>query len=285
VPITDAVIPVAGLGTRLLPATRSQPKEMLPVVDKPVVQYVVEELVGAGIQRVLFVTGRRKRAIEDHFDADPELDTGPLIDPRTGLQVLYTRQARPAGLGDAIRYGAALSDGAGVVVALGDSIIEPPHHVATGIVSRLIAAFDAGGLDAAVAVEEVTADAVSRYGIVIGSDDDAEAIEVTDVVEKPSPASVDSRLAVAARYVFAPSVFAALRETAPDASGELQVADALRHVIHNGGRVIALRLGDGERRHDIGTIESYCAAFLEYALGHPRLGPALRERARVLLDG
>ena len=96
-PVTDAVVPVAGLGTRLLPATRSQPKEMLPLVDKPVVQYVLEELVRAGIRRVLFVTGRRKRAIEDHFDADPELDTGPLIDPQIGLELLYTRQPRNGG--------------------------------------------------------------------------------------------------------------------------------------------------------------------------------------------
>ena len=127
-PVTDAVIPVAGLGTRLLPATRSQPKEMLPVLDKPVVQYVVEELAASGITRVLFVTGRRKRAIEDHFDADPELGSAPLIDPRTGLQILYTRQARPAGLGDAVCYGAGFAVGRGVVVALGDAIMEagPP---------------------------------------------------------------------------------------------------------------------------------------------------------------
>ena len=123
-PITDAVIPVAGLGTRLLPATRSQPKEMLPVVDKPVVQYVVEELERAGIERVLFVTGRRKRAIEDHFDADPELGEGPLMDPRTGLQLFDARQPRPAGLGDALRYAESFADGRGVAVALGDTIIE-----------------------------------------------------------------------------------------------------------------------------------------------------------------
>jgi UTP--glucose-1-phosphate uridylyltransferase len=285
VPITDAIIPVAGLGTRLLPATRSQPKEMLPIVDKPVVQYVVEEVVAAGIQRVLFVTGRRKRAIEDHFDADPELDTGPLIDPRTGLQVLYTRQARPAGLGDAIRYGAGLSDRAASVVALGDSIIESPRHVGRGIVRRLIGAFDAGGVDAAVAVEEVSAEDVSRYGIVVAADDEAEVIEVSDVIEKPEPTRVDSRLAVAGRYAFGPNVFAALRDTAPDSCGEVQVADALRAVIADGGRVVALRLSDGERRHDVGTIESYCEAFISYALGHPRLGPTLREHARALLDG
>jgi UTP--glucose-1-phosphate uridylyltransferase len=285
VPITDAVIPVAGLGTRLLPATRSQPKEMLPLLDKPVVQYVVEELVGAGIQRVLFVTGRRKRAIEDHFDADPELDTGPLIDPRTGLQIFYTRQARPAGLGDAVRYGTGFGDGRGTVVALGDSIIEPPGHVGSAVVSRLIEAYESGDVAAAVAVEGVADEDVSRYGVVIGTSEIGGVIEVTDVVEKPSPDAVESRLAVAGRYVLGPSVFTALRETPPDRGGEVQLADALRAVIARGGRVVALRLGQGELRHDIGTVESYCETFLRYALTDSRLGPALRAQARALLDG
>jgi UTP--glucose-1-phosphate uridylyltransferase len=268
----------------LLPATRSQPKEMLPVVDKPVVQYVVEELVAAGIARVLFVTGRRKRAIEDHFDADPELGSEPLIDPRTGLQVLYTRQARPAGLGDAVRYGAALAAGGGVVVALGDAIIERPRSVSRGIVARLIEAYEAGGIDAAVAVNTVAEEAVGRYGIVVG-DPRGDLIEVSDVIEKPDPAQLSSRLAIAARYVFGPAVFGALRATAADAGGEVQLTDALRAVLDRGGRIVAVPLSDGERRHDIGTIEGYCAAFLEHALTDSRFGPQLRERARALLDG
>jgi UTP--glucose-1-phosphate uridylyltransferase len=207
--ITDAVIPVAGLGTRLLPATRSQPKEMLPVLDKPVVQYVVEELAAAGVERVLFVTGRRKRAIEDHFDADPELE-----------QALGVEQAAdPRG---------------GIVVA----------H-----------------------------DAAPRTAY----------LEVTQVIEKPDPGAVTSRLAVAARYVLGPEVFAALRVTAPDHSGEVQLADALRAVIGSGGRVVAVPLAPSERRHDIGTVEGYCATFLEYALNDPLLGPGLRARAAELL--
>jgi UTP--glucose-1-phosphate uridylyltransferase len=181
--VTDAVIPVAGLGTRLLPATRSQPKEMLPVVDKPVVQYVVEELVRAGIGRVLFVTGRRKRAIEDHFDADPELNADPLIDPRTGLRLLYTRQAHPGGLGDAVRYGEGLSPDRGVVVALGDTIIAPPTHTSPAIVPRLIEAYERHQASAVLAVEEVPQAAVSRYGIVIG-ERRGEVIEVEDVVRE-----------------------------------------------------------------------------------------------------
>ncbi len=280
--ITDAVIPVAGLGTRLLPATRSQPKEMLPIVDKPVVQYVVEELVAAGIQRVLFVTGRRKRAIEDHFDADPELGAEPLIDPLNGLQILFTRQARPNGLGDAVRCGERLRASDGVVVALGDAILEPP-----GIVPRLIDAFTAHRASAAIAVEQVSAAAVSSYGVVIPRSgavgDLADVLEVADVIEKPDPDRVRSRLAVAARYVLAPSAFDALRQTPGDARGEVQLSDALRLMIARGERVVAVALRPGERRHDIGTIESYCATFLHYALTDERFGSRLRQTAAQLL--
>lgn len=280
--ITDAVIPVAGLGTRLLPATRSQPKEMLALVDRPVVQYVVEELVAAGIARVLFVTGRRKRAIEDHFDADPELGSEPLIDPRTGLQIMYTRQAHPAGLGDAVRYGATLGGGRGVVVALGDTIIQSRRG--PRIVSRLIDAYEAGGVAAVVAVETVDDVHVSRYGIVEGSEHDG-VIDATRVLEKPGHLDTPSRFAVASRYVLGPSVFEALRETRPGVGGEVQLADALSALIERGERVIAVPLSPGERRHDIGTIESYCRAFIAHALNDGRYGPSLRALAAEILAG
>jgi UTP--glucose-1-phosphate uridylyltransferase len=287
VAITDAVIPVAGLGTRLLPATRSQPKEMLPLVDKPVVQYVVEELVRAGVARVVFVTGRRKRAIEDHFDADPELDTGPLIDPRTGLQIVYTRQAHAAGLGDAVRYAESFAREQGIVVALGDAIIDTPASVPRAIVPRLIATFETHQADAVFAVQPVADEAVSRYGIATpGAQLETHgAFEVASLVEKPDPASVTSRLAVTGRYVLGPRVFSILRETPPGADGEVQLSDALQRLQGAGGRVIGVPLAAGERRHDIGSIESYCATFLEYALMHPQLGAQLRARAADLLDG
>ena len=284
--ITDAVVPVGGLGTRLLPATRSQPKEMLPIVDKPVVQYVVEELVRAGIARVLFVTGRRKRAIEDHFDADPELDTGPLIDPRTGLQILYTRQAHPAGLGDALRYAETLAAGSGIVAALGDAIIETPSSVPRAIVPRLIEAYEQTGAAAVLAVTPVPDELVSRYGIVITDDDPGQdgVVDVGDVIEKPDPGAIDSRLAVMGRYVLGPPAFSALRDTGTDASGEVQLADALRLMLARGERVVAVPLAPGERRHDIGAVDSYCAAFLKYALTDPRFGGELRALAATLLD-
>ena len=286
--ITDAVIPVAGLGTRLLPATRSQPKEMLPIIDRPVVQYVVEELVQSGISRVLFVTGRRKRAIEDHFDADPELGSSPLIDPRSGLQIFYTRQATPAGLGDALRYADGFAQSSGVVVALGDAIIDSSHgdpgcgDSSHGVVSRLIAAYEETAACAAIAVHEVPESAVSRYGIVVG-DPNHGVIDVTDMLEKPDPATVSSRLAVAARYVLSPKVIDELRTTEPDASGEVQVADAITALLRRGERVVAVPLQPRERRHDIGTPESYAATYLRYALRDPRFGPALRTLAAELI--
>ncbi|WP_249011553.1 UTP--glucose-1-phosphate uridylyltransferase [Conexibacter sp. DBS9H8] len=269
-PVTDAVIPVAGLGTRLLPATRSQPKEMLPVLDRPVVQYVVEELVTAGVRRVLLVTGRRKRAIEDHFDADPELGSSPLLDPASGLQILYTRQARPAGLGDAIGYGRGLGATDGVMVALGDAILESAGN--PSLSRRLIDTFEAQRPAAVIAVEAVAPERVSRYGIVAGP---LEAI--TGLVEKPPAERAPSRWAVAARYVFAPRVLDALAGTPPDAGGEVQVADALNALIAGGERVIAVPLGPGERRHDIGTVEAYVATFVHFARADPRFS--------ALLDG
>jgi UTP--glucose-1-phosphate uridylyltransferase len=281
--ITDAVVPVAGLGTRLLPATRSAPKEMLPVVDKPVVQYVIEELAAAGMRRVLFVTGRRKRAIEDHFDADPELEhaLGRGAIPGEGLSFLYTRQGRPDGLGDALRHAEGFAGDRGVVVALGDSIIEPSPAGGPGIVSRLIEAYRGSGASAVVAVAEVPAEAVNRYGIVV-TDSSGDVVEL---LEKPEPDQTPSRLAVMGRYALGPEVFGALREIGPDPNGEVQLTDALGEMIRGGGRIVAVPLSPGERRHDIGTIEGYCTTFLEYALRHPTLGGALRARAAELLDG
>jgi UTP--glucose-1-phosphate uridylyltransferase len=260
--ITDAILPVGGRGTRLLPATRSQPKEMLPLIDKPVVQYVVEELVEAGIERILFVTGAHKRAIEDHFDH-----------PDIGVKILYTRQPQPAGLGDAIRCADGFAN-QGVVVALGDGVIDPP-----GIVPRLIEAFESERPDAALAVGPIEDEEVSRRGIVV-----IEGDEVTDLLEKPEATEVTSRTAMVGRYVLGPSVFDALRDLGPDASGEVQLTDALRLVLAGGGRIAAVPLASGQRRHDIGTLEGYCAAFLEFGLTDPRLGPGLRARAEALFD-
>ena len=285
--ITDAVIPVGGLGTRLLPATRSLPKEMLPLVDKPAVQYVVEELQSAGIERILFVTGRRKRAIEDHFDADPELEraVGDAGSPVGGVRIVYTRQREPLGVGDALRYADRFGGEGPIVAAFGDAIISAPADGRPGIVRRLIDAYQSHSASAAVAVQEVPAELVSRYGIVAAGAPAGEAFEVADVVEKPDAGSAPSRIAVMGRYVLGPEVFRALSQTLPGAAGEVQLSDALRQVVRDGGRLLAVPLGPGERRFDVGTLESYCEAFLEYALSDERFGATLRARAAALLDG
>src|SRR5258708_1185743 len=183
---------------------------MLPVVGAPVVQYVVEELARAGIERGVVVGGRGKGGIEDQLGADPELEraigAGARTDTRGGLQVLYTRQAAPRGLGDALRYADGFAGDRPVVVALGDAIVSGDQP---GVLSRLIEAFEQTGADAALAVEEASAEAVSRYGVVPVSGA-AAPLEVTDVVEKPSAADAPSRLAIAARYVLGPRVFEAL---------------------------------------------------------------------------
>jgi UTP--glucose-1-phosphate uridylyltransferase len=260
---------------------------MLPVVDKPVVQYVIEELGAAGIRRVLFVTGRRKRAIEDHFDTDPELEgaTGDSSVPGGGLRLLYTRQPRPRGLGDAIRCGEDFAGGRPVVVALGDAIIAPARQGGPGIVSRLIEGHGRHGAAATVAVTEVPDDAIRRYGIVATREASDGALEITNVIEKPEAARAPSRTAVAARYVLGPEVFEALAQIEPEGEDELGLTDALAQVMASGGRVIAVPLAPGERRHDIGTIESYCEVFLEHALADPRFGASLRARTAELLRG
>ncbi len=294
--ITDAVVPVAGLGTRLLPATKSQPKEMLPVAGKPVVQHVVEELATAHVRRVLFVTGRGKGAIEDHFDPDAELarllrETGRedllarLAYEQMGVEFLYTRQHAQRGLADAVACAERWVADAPFAVALGDCIIgragRPPRD---GVVSALGEALSAAGAQAAVAVEQVPLSDVTRYGVVVpGDSPDSRWITVSGVVEKPAPSQAPSDLVVAARYAFTPAIFDAIRQTPPDSSGEVQLSDAIQALIDGGARVVAVRLSPGQRRYDAGTSESYSRTCLEFALTDPELGPGLRAAARELL--
>jgi UTP--glucose-1-phosphate uridylyltransferase len=292
-PVTTAVVPVAGLGTRLLPATKSQPKEMLPVGGKPVVQHVVEELARAGVQRVVFVTGRGKGAIEDHFDHDPVLartleqrgDDELLARLRfehMGVTFAYTRQPTPRGLGDAVLRAEGYTSDAPFAVALGDAIFGTREP--TDVVVRLAAARDAHGAACAVAVREVPREQTGRYGIVSTDALDPDGVaRVTAIVEKPDPAAAPSTLAVSARYVLTPAIFAALRETTPGVSGEVELTDAIAHLISTGETVVAVSLGDVVR-HDVGTHESYAEAFLRFALTDPDHGERLRALARALLD-
>ena len=282
--IQTAVIPVAGLGTRLLPATKSQPKEMLPVGRKPVVQYVVEELAAAGVSRVLFVTGPGKTSIENHFDHNFELvqhlrETGKeellaeLAFEQSNIQFFYTRQRRPLGLGHAVLCAEPFLRDEPFVVALGDSIIG--LHGQSNILRRMHDCFTENHAAAVVALEHVPAEDVSRYGIA-KSKGTGEADVLDDIVEKPSMADAPSDLAVAARYILTPAIFDELRNTLPGKNGELQLTDAIRSMIRRGERVYGVCLSSRERRYDIGSVPSYYRAFLEFALADEQYGEGLR---------
>jgi UTP--glucose-1-phosphate uridylyltransferase len=295
-----AVVPVAGLGTRMLPATKSQPKEMLPVGRKPVVQYVVEELTTAGLSRILFVTGPGKTSIENHFDVNEELvqmlrEKGKeellasLAFERAPVQYFYTRQRQALGLGHAVLSARAFVGAEPFVVALGDSIIGLDRQ--SDIVGRMRAAFEDRGAAAVIALEEVPRDQVGRYGIVQPRGDRApgadvvEAFELADVIEKPSPADAPSTLAIAARYVLSPAIFEALEATPPGVGGEIQLTDGIRRLIRGGARVYGMVLGPGERRFDIGNFDAYFRAFVEFALADPTHGPSLGAFVERLVCG
>jgi len=290
--IDVAVIPVAGLGTRLLPATKSQPKEMLPVGRKPVVQYVVEELTRVGITRVLFVTGPGKASIENHFDRNAELvqmlrETGKeellaaLEFDRSTVRYFYTRQRELLGLGHAVSCARSFAANQPFVVALGDSIIG--MHAESDVVQRMTRCYHEREAAAVIAFEEVPHDEVSQYGIAKPKTDD-ELFEILDLVEKPSPPEAPSNLAIAARYVLSPVIFDALAQTRRGKGGEIQLTDAIRAVIRNGGRAYGVRLRPDERRYDIGNFEAYFEAFVAFALADPKFGPSLRRHLLDVLD-
>jgi UTP--glucose-1-phosphate uridylyltransferase len=292
VSIRNAVIPVAGLGTRLLPATKSQPKEMLAVGKKPIVQYIVEELHLNGIERALFVTGRGKSSIEDHFDDDADLtrtlrETGKedlleeLEYERLGVHFLYMRQRRQRGLGDAILCAEHFAGTEPFVVALGDSIIG--RHKPSRIVERLIEAFETRDAACAIAVEEVPADQVSMYGIVHPATQ-TDVFEMIDLVEKPRRDEAPSNLAIAGRYVLSPAIFDAIKRTGFDHRGEVQLTDAIQLMLREGKRIVGVKLPPGEKRYDIGNFESYFETFVEFALTDPVYGEKLRRHARELLS-
>jgi UTP--glucose-1-phosphate uridylyltransferase len=289
--IDTAVVPVAGLGTRLLPATKSQPKEMLPVGRKPVVQYVVEELARVGMNRVLFITGPGKASIENHFDLDGELiqvlrESGKeellaeLEFERSALQYFYTRQRQTLGLGHAVLCARSFVGREPFVVALGDSIIG--LHAQSDVVRRMTACFAERRAAAVIAFEDVPREEVRRYGIAKPADD-GEIFAIEDLIEKPSVEEAPSTLAIAARYVLAPEIFDALEKTPQGKGGEIQLTDAIRTVIRNGGRAYGVRLVAGERRYDIGNFNAYFRAFVEFALADPRFGAPLRRYLEDLL--
>jgi UTP--glucose-1-phosphate uridylyltransferase len=281
VAITTAVVPVAGLATRLRPLSLGVPKGLLPVAGKPVIRHIVDELAACGIERVVLVTGGGQTGFEAQFAGT--------VSP----EVAFAEQPEPRGLGDAILRAAPQLDGP-FAIALGDALLGRGERPAR-VVERLAAAVEAGAT-VAVAVEEVAPADVERYGIVVpaaGAAREAGTLAsaagrggaapfpIAAIVEKPAPDAAPSRLAVAGRYAATLALLDALRDTAPGADGEIQVADALAAL----DGVVGLRLAPGEERFDVGNVSGYCAAFVEYALADADLGPALRDRARALLDG
>jgi UTP--glucose-1-phosphate uridylyltransferase len=249
---------------------------------------VVEELVAAGLTQILLVTGRKKTAIEDHFDPDPELvqalSTGggyalleELRYTETAASFFYTRQSVPRGLADAVSKAKDFAGDDHFVVALGDSIIR--NRDGSSLVQDMIAIHLRSGAACTVAVEEVDPTEVYRYGIVqpvAGAELDAD-FEVADLVEKPRVGAAPSTLAIAGRYVFSPAIFEAISRTAPDRNGELQLTDSIRLLLHLGHQVRAVRLRPGQRRYDIGNFESYFRAFIDFALADEKYGYMVRQ--------
>lgn len=286
-PPTVAVIPAAGFGTRMLPAAKSVPKEMLPVLDRPTIQRVVQEAVDAGVDDVLLVTARDKRAIEDHFDRSPELewrlDRAGRRDLLASIDALMarakvhaTRQPEQLGLGDAVRQARAHVGNRPFLCLLGDAVFRggvlPSSQLARAY-ARLRASV--------IGVERVPADRVSRYGIVAGDEVAPGVLRVRTLVEKPSPESSPGDLAIAARYALSPAIFDCIDRVAPGAGGEIQLTDALRLLLDR-EPVYAVVLES--KRHDIGNPVDWLAANLAFAADDPATWNALLPTLRALLD-
>lgn len=290
--IRSAIVPVAGFGTRLLPATKSQPKEMLTVARKPIVQYVAEELVANGLSQILFVTSRAKTSIENHFDSDAELmrmlkeaNKTELLDElrfeELQAHFFYTRQRVQRGLGDAILCGENFAGEQPFVVALGDSIVG--LNAQSRAVSRMVELFEAKHASCVIAVEEVPPEETMHYGIIRADLNGEGFYRVLNLVEKPKPGQAPSNLAIAGRYVFSPLIFDMIRRVQPDKRGEIQLTDAIQSMCEEGKRVLAVRLPPNEKRYDIGNFPSYFETFVEFALADPVHGPEFRKTVERLL--
>ena len=286
--VTTAVIPAAGLGTRFLPATKATPKEMLPVVDKPAIQYVVEEAVSAGLDDILFVTGRSKRPLEDHFDRNLELETAleakgdaarllSVTESNDLARIHYVRQGDALGLGHAVLMAERHVGEHPFAVLLGDDLIDPRDPV----LERMIAVRDELG-GSVLCLMEVPRDQISLYGCAAVSPTSADGVvRVTDLVEKPDVDAAPSSLAVIGRYILDPEVFSVLARTPPGRGGEIQLTDALRELAL-AGRVHGVLFRG--RRYDTGDRLSYLQAVIRLALEREDLGPALRAWLSEVLE-
>jgi len=285
--IRKAVIPAAGLGTRFLPATKAQPKEMLPIVDKPAIQYIVEEAVASGIESIIIVTGRNKKSIEDHFDKSVELEQQ--LEAKSKLDLLenvrsigsmasihYIRQREPSGLGHAILCAKPFIGDEPFAVLLGDDIMvsDPPA------LKQMTHLYEESGRHI-VGVQPVPYSEVNKYGILVPGIAEGRAHRAAGLVEKPAPQDAPSNIAVMGRYILNPSIFEVLQSIAPGAGGEYQLTDAL-HAACNEGGLLALELaGD---RYDIGDKFGYMKAILEIGLRRKELSPMLLDYLHELVS-
>ena len=275
--IKKAVIPAAGFGTRFLPATKSQPKEMLPVVDKPTIQYVVEEAVASGITDILMIIGKGKRAIEEHFDRSFELEV--LLsgkDKKEELKIIrgiteiaditFVWQKESNGLGDAIRYARNHTNNEPFAILLGDTIMEPFNDIP--VTRQLINVYD-NYKGSVVALQEVTPSEVSKYGVIGGETIGNDIYRVSKFIEKPEPSQAPSNLAIASRYIFTPEIFEYLAKIKPGKNNEIQLTDAMQLMVQNQA-MYGLRF-DGIR-HDIGNKLDFLKTNVIYGLKRKDFG-------------
>ena len=278
--MTTAVIPAAGLGTRFLPATKAQPKEMLPVVDKPAIQYVVEEAVRAGIDDILIITGRGKRSLEDHFDRNFELEyflgvkgkhdlREELVDIAELADIHYVRQGEPLGLGHAISVARKHVGANPFAVLLGDEWMRAD----VGLLEGMIDTYEHYNRSV-VALKEVSSEETSRYGCVKPEPVSDRLVQILDLVEKPDPATAPSRLAVMGRYVLTPEIFDALEQIEPGSGGELQLTDAIALLLQHQA-VYGYIFTEG--RYDTGQVLDYLKVIVELASERDDLGPEFRQ--------
>lgn len=284
--ITKAVFPVAGMGTRFLPATKASPKEMLPVVDKPLIQYAVEEAISAGITELIFITGRNKRSIEDHFDKAYELETELELKNKTKLldivqnilpsnvNCIYIRQAEALGLGHAVLTASSVVGNEPFAVILADELIDANP----GALSQMIEVYNQTG-SSVLGVNEVPMEDVSSYGIVKLADKSLKYKKIDKIIEKPKQENAPSNLAAVGRYILTPRIFNELRNTQRGVGGEIQLTDAISEVLHY--EAIFAHVIEG-KRYDCGSKLGYLEATIGFGLKHPEIGKEFREYLKQL---
>jgi UTP--glucose-1-phosphate uridylyltransferase len=280
--IRKAVFPVAGLGTRFLPATKASPKEMLPVVDKPLIQYAAEEAEAGGAEHLIFITGRHKRSIEDHFDKAYELEAELKEAGKDKLlklvqnvlpervNCIFLRQAEALGLGHAVLCAKPVVGNEAFAIILADDLIR--NDDGPGVVEQMADVYERTGASV-LSVQEVPPGETDKYGIVATEEQPDGTLRVVSIVEKPKPADAPSNLAVVGRYLLTPTIFDKLEHTTPGAGGEIQLTDAIAALLADEPVIAYPFVG---KRYDCGSKEGYLEATVEYALTHPDLGESFR---------